>query len=117
MATRAYLVTQVLIELGVYQSGQDLPAADYRVVDQKLPTLMKKMGKDRVYTVDDLDTYINDEAVDDIARWVAGEMAQQWGLADTELSTVKSNAADAAFLLRKQRTTGPTYAPSRNTYF
>lgn len=117
MATRAYLVTLILQELGVWQAGQDLPPEDYRVVDQRLPFLLRTMGKLNVYTVDDPDVYIADEAVTELARYLAGEMAQTFGLADTELAEVKNNAGLAEQALRFMRTTGPTYAPMRAQYF
>lgn len=116
MATRAYLVTLVLQELGVWQAGQDLPPEDFRVVDQRLPFLMRAMAKAKIYGVDDPDVYIPDEAVTELARYLAGEMAQSFGLADTELAEVKSNQALAEQALRMQRTTGPTYAPQRAEY-
>jgi hypothetical protein len=117
MATRAYLVTLILQELGVWQTGQDLPPEDFRVVDQRLPFLLRAMGKAKVYTVDDPDVYIPDEAVTELARYLAGELAQAFGLADTELATVTQNAGLAELALRQQRTTGPTYAPQRSTYY
>lgn len=117
MATRAYLVTLILQELGVWQAGQDLPPEDFRVVDQRLPYLLRAMAKQRVYSVDDPDTYIPDEAVTELARYLAGELAQSFGLADTELAEVKTNAALAEGALRFTRTTGPTYAPQRSTYY
>lgn len=117
MATRAYLVTLVLQELGVWQAGQDLPAEDFRVVDQRLPFILRTMAKLHIYGVDDPDVYIPDEAVVELARYVAGEMAQSFGLADTELATVSQNAALAEGALRQLRTTGPTYAPQRSTYY
>lgn len=117
MATRAYLVTLILQELGVWQAGQDLPPEDYRVADQRLPFLLRSMAKLGVYGVDDPDVYIPDEAVTELARYLAGELAQTFGLSDTELATVEQNAALAEGALRKMRTTGPTYAPQRNEYF
>lgn len=116
MATRPYLVTMILQELGVWQAGQDLPPEDFRVVDQRLPFLVLAMNKANIYGIDDLDYYIPDEAVTELARYFAGEMAQTFGLADTELAEVKSNAALAEAALRYQRTTGPTYAPQRAQY-
>ncbi len=117
MATRAYLVTLVLQELGVWQSGQDLPPEDFRVVDQRLPFLLRSMAAQHIYGVDDPDVYIPDEAVTELARYIAGEMAQSFGLADTELAEVKTNAALAEAALRQLRTTGPTYVAQRAVYF
>lgn len=117
MATRGYLVTMILQELGVWQAGQDLPPEDFRVVDQRLPFLLAAMAKARIYGIDDVDAYIPDEAITELARYLAGEMAQSFGLADTELAEVKANAALAEQALRMQRTTGPTYAPQRAVYF
>lgn len=117
MATRAFLVSLILQELGVWQAGQDLPPEDYRVVDQRLPFLLLAMAKNHIYGVDDPDVYIPDEAVTELSRYLAGEMAQTFGLADSELAEVKQNAGLAEMALREQRTTGPTYTLQRATYF
>lgn len=117
MATRAYLVSLILQELGVWQAGQDLQPEDVRVADQRLPFLLRTMAKLKIYGIDDPDVYIPDEAVTELARYLAGELAQTFGLADTELAEVKNNAALAEQALRKMRTTGPTYAPQRAQYF
>ena len=117
MATRAYLVQETLKELGVYQSGQDLPPEDYRVVDESLEQKLQAMAKAQVYTVDDVNSYVPDEAVSEIARYLAGEYAQVFGLADRELQVVRENAALADAALRFQRTRGPTYVSMRAYYF
>lgn len=117
MANRAYLVQQILIELGSYQSGQDLPPEDYRVVDMSLETKLQAMAKDHVYTVDDVDVFVPDEAVDEIAKYLAGKFAQQFGLAGEELQTVLQNAGIAEGALRFQRTRSPTYVIARGVYF
>lgn len=117
MANRAYLVREILKELGVYQTGQDLPPEDYRVVDESLPFKLLAMAKAHVYTVDDVDSDIPDEAVSEIARYIAGEYTQVFGLADTELANVQRNQATAEMALRFQRTRGPTYVRQRGEYF
>jgi hypothetical protein len=117
MATRAYLVREILKELGVYQTGQDLPPEDYRVVDESLVFKLQAMAKARVYAVDDVDTYIPDEAVSELARYLAGEYSQTFGLADTELASVTQNAGLAEQALRFQRARGPTYTRQRSEYY
>lgn len=113
MATRAALVRDTLKELGVWQAGQDMSPEDYRTVDESLPYKLAAMAKARVYVVDDVDTYVPDEALSEIARYLAGEYAQIFGLAGEELAQVKENAGLADAALRFQRTRLPTYAPMR----
>lgn len=117
MATRAYLVRETLKELGVYQSGQDLPPEDYRTVDEALEFKLQAMAKAQVYTVDDVDTDVPDEAVSELAKYLAGEFSQTFGLGDTELQLVLKNAGLAEQALRFQRTRGPTYVTQRADYF
>jgi hypothetical protein len=117
MATRAFLVREVLKELGVYQAGQDLPAEDYRVIDESLEFRLLAMAKAQVYAVDDVDVDVPDEAVTEIARYLAGEYSQQFGLADTELVTVLKNQGAAEEALRFQRTRGPTFVQMHAEYY
>jgi len=117
MATRAYLVQEILKELGVYQSGQDLPPEDYRAVDQSLEFKLQAMAKAHVYTVDDVNTDVPDEAVSEIARYLAGEYAQTFGIAAEERAAVLQNAGLAEAALRFQRTRGPTYVRMIGEYF
>jgi hypothetical protein len=113
MATRAALVREILKELGSYQAGQDLPPEDYRAVDEILDARLLAMSKARIYSVDTPD-YIPDEAIVEIAAYMAGEYAQTWGLGETELATVQAKAARAEGALRFQRTRLPTYAIQRS---
>lgn len=113
MATRAALVRAILKELGVWQSGQDLPPEDYRAVDEELNYKLLAMGKARIYSVDTPDE-VPDEAVSELARYLAGEYAQVFGLADTELATVQANQTAAESALRFQRTRLPTYSIQRS---
>jgi hypothetical protein len=53
----------------------------------------------------------------EIARYIAGEYAQVFGIADIELKTVQQNQALAEIALRFQRTRGPTYMRQRGEYF
>lgn len=117
MATRAFLVQSILKELGVWQSGQDLAPEDARAVDEELEFKLQAMAKAQVYTVDDVDSDVPDEAVSEIARYLAGEYAQTFGLAGEELAAVKENAGLADRALRFQRTRGPTFVSQRATYF
>jgi hypothetical protein len=116
MATRAALVRSILKELGVWQAGQDLAPEDFRAVDEELPYRMAAMAKAEVYTVDDLE-HIPDEALSEIARYMAGEYSQVFGLSDTELQAIQQNAGLADAALRFQRTRRPTYARQRAEYF
>jgi hypothetical protein len=116
MATRAALVREILKELGVWQAGQDLPPEDYRAVDEALPFRLLAMAKADIYTVD-TPAVIPDEALSEIARYMAGEFAQTFGLSADELASVSSNAGLAEQALRYQRTRRPTYARQRVEYF
>jgi hypothetical protein len=117
MATRAYLVREILKELGSWQSGQDLPPEDFRIVDESLPFKLEAMAKARVYSVDDLDSDVPDEAVSELARYLANEYAQVFGIAEGELAKVQANAGLAERSLRFQRTRTPTYSRMRADYF
>jgi hypothetical protein len=117
MATRAYLVREILKELGSWQSGQDLPPEDYRVVDESLPFKLEAMAKARIYAVDDVNTNIPDEAVSELARYLANEYAQVFGISEGELAKVQANATLAEQALRFQRTRRPTYTRMRVEYF
>lgn len=117
MATRAFLVQEILVQLGVHQTGQDLPPEDYRVVDQSLEQRLQAMAKAHVYTVDDVNSGVPDEAVTEIAKYLAGEYAQSFGIADTEMATVKQEAGLAEQALRFQRARGPTYVRQQAEYF
>jgi hypothetical protein len=117
MATRAYLVREIMKELGVHQAGQDLAPEDYRTIDEALPFKLQSMAKAKVYTVDDVDTYVPDEAASELARYLAGEFVQVFGLSDTEAKQVLQNAALADAALRFQRTRGPLFIPMRAEYF
>src|SRR5215213_11056855 len=98
MATRRQLIRKVLKNLGVYQAGQDLSPEDYSAVDEELPTILLSMSKQDIYTaeVDD----IPDEAVDDIADWIAARVTKTFGLAAEELAVVRTDAAAAETRLR-----------------
>jgi len=116
MATRAMLVREILKELGVWQAGQDLPPEDYRAVDEALPFRLLAMAKAEVYTVDTPEV-IPDEALTEIARYMAGEFAQTFGLAEAELASVSQNAGLAEQALRFHRTRRPTFQRQRAEYF
>jgi hypothetical protein len=116
MATRAALVRSILKELGCWQSGQDLAPEDFRAIDEELPYRMAAMAKAEIYTVDDLE-HIPDEALSEIARYMAGEFSQTFGISDTELASVQQNAGLAERALRFQRTRRPTYSRMRAEYF
>jgi hypothetical protein len=117
MATRAFLVREILKELGTWQAGQDLPPEDFRVVDEGLPHRLQAMAKARIYTVDNADVYIPDESVTELARYLAGEYAQIFGIAESELAKVQQNAALAEQALRFHRTRVPSYGRQRAEYF
>jgi hypothetical protein len=116
MATKALLIREILKECGTWETGQDLPPEDYRVVEEGLPFRLEAMARAHIYTVDDLDN-IPDDAVIEIARYLAGEYAQTFGLQADELAGVQQNAALAEGALRFLRTRGPTYVPMRASYF
>jgi hypothetical protein len=113
MATRAALIREILKELGVYQSGQDLPPEDYRTVDESLNYRFAAMSKARIYTVD-IPTEVPDEALTELARYMANEYSQIFGLSGPELQAVQANAALAEAALRFHRTRLPTYSVQRS---
>jgi len=116
MATKAFLIREILKELGVWESGQDLTPEDYRVVEEGLPFRLAAMARAHVYTVEDIDN-IADDAVTELARYLAGEYAATFGLAGDELQLCVQSAGLAEGSLRFLRTRGPTYIPMRAQYF
>lgn len=116
MATRAHLVRRILKELGSYQSGQDLPPEDYRVVDEELPYELSTMASDDIFVVADIDA-IDDDAVVELAKYLAGQFAATFGLAGEELQAVQASQGAAEQSLRYKRARKPTYARQRTEYF
>jgi len=53
----------------------------------------------------------------ELARYLAYEYAQTFGLQADELQAVQQNAGFAEGALRFLRTRGPTYVPQRASYF
>ena len=116
MATKALLIREILKKLGVWETGQDLPPEDYRLVEESLPFHLLAMARGQVYTVDDVE-HIPDDAVMEIARYLTGEYATDFGLQEAELTTARENQALADAALRFLRTRGPTFVPLRVEYF
>jgi|SRR3954469_5251424 hypothetical protein len=116
MASRADLIERVLQNLGVWQAGQDLPPEDYRVVDQNLERHLGAMAKARVYIVEDAEN-IPDDAMTEIANYLAHEYAGVFGIAGEELQDIRQRAALAEGALRFHRAMGPTYQPMQPDYF
>ena len=116
MATKALLIREILKELGVWETGQDLPPEDYRVVEESLPFRLQAMARAQVYTVDDIEQ-IPDDAVMEIAKYQAGEFATVFGLQGEELQAALTMQAAAEEALRFLRARGPTYGTLRGSYF
>ena len=116
MATRADLIERVLQNLGVWQAGQDLPPEDYRIVDQNLERHLAAMSKADVYQVDDANN-VADEAMTEIASYLANEYAPVFGIAGEELAEMKQRAALAEQALRYHRVSPPTFQPMAVDYF
>lgn len=116
MATQALLIREILKELGVWESGQDLPPEDYRVVEEVLPYKLLAMARAHVYSVDDPNN-IPDDAVVEIARYLAGEYAPAFGLEGEELQLAMASQQAAEGALRFLRTRGPTFVRMRAEYF
>jgi hypothetical protein len=116
MATKAFLISQILNNLGVWETGQDLPPEDYRKVEEGLPFRLAAMARAEVYTVDDLEN-VADDAVVEVANYLAGEYATTFGLEGEELQAVGQRAALADQALRFLRTRGPTFVRMRAEYF
>lgn len=115
MATRQLLVRKIAKNLGVYQGGQDLSPEDYSAIDEELPTLLLSMSRQDIYQV--TADVIPDEAIDDIADWVAGRTTKTFGLAGQELEIVRADAAAAEMRLRYLNTMKPTYSRVSGEYF
>jgi hypothetical protein len=116
MATKALLIREILKQCGVWETGQDLPPEDFRVVEESLPFHLEAMARAHVYTVDDMDN-IPDDAVIEISKYLAGEYAQTFGLQADELQLVAGVASLAEGALRFLRTRGPTFVAMRAVYF
>lgn len=116
MATKAFLIGQILNNLGVWETGQDLAPEDYRKVEEGLPYALLAMGRAGIYTVDDVDN-IPDDAVMEIARYLAGEFCITFGLEGEELQVASAAQAASEGALRFLRTRGPTFVRQRAEYF
>jgi hypothetical protein len=116
MATKAFLISQILNELGIWESGQDMVPEDYRKVEEGLPFRLLAMARAEIYTVDDIDN-VPDDAVIEIARYQAGEYATTFGLEGEEMQTCLAQAGAAEQALRFLRARGPTYVRQRAEYF
>lgn len=116
MATRADLIERTLQNLGVWQAGQDLPPEDYRAIDQNLERHLKAMAKADVYIVDDANN-VPDEAMTEIAAYLANEYAGVFGIAGEELQDIMRRAALADQALRYHRVSPPTFQIMQLDYF
>ena len=116
MATKAFLIGQILNNLGIWETGQDLPPEDYRKVEESLPHVLLSMAREQIYTVDDIDN-IPDDAVMQLARYCAGEYCIAFGLAGEKLQVASAAQASAEQALRFMRTRGPTFVRQRAEYF
>ena len=116
MATRAQLVREILKELGVYQAGQDLPPEDYRVVDERLPFEVASLRGQDIYALDDVES-VPDEALMELARYLAGEMTSMFGIAGEELQQIQAKQGAADQALRYLRARSHTGSRMRAEYF
>jgi hypothetical protein len=116
MANRADLISRTLKNLGVWQAGQDLPPEDYRVVDEDLERHLAAMAAGDVYLVEDAEA-IPDQAMTEIANYLAHEYATVFGIAGEELAEIKQRAALAEQALRYQRVMVTTYSVMAADYF
>ena len=116
MATKAFLIGQILNLLGVWETGQDLSPEDYRKVEESLPHHLLAMARANIYTVDDIDN-VPDDAVTEVARYLQGEYCITFGLEGEELQVASAAQAAAEQALRFLRTRGPTYVRMRAEYF
>lgn len=116
MATEAQLIGEILVELGVYQAGQDLPPEDYRVVERRLPFSIATLHSENIYSLDDL-ANIPDEALEPLAQYLAGRFVQAFGLTGAERSAILEQQAAAEKELRFLKTMPYTGARQRAEYF
>jgi hypothetical protein len=102
MASRAQLVKLILQNLGVFQAGQDLPAEDYQVVNERLPYLLLAMDKADVYHHTDADV-IPDEALENMAAYLSQFFVTTFGISGEEKADVITAADGAETALRYLR--------------
>ena len=114
--TRAKLIQAVLRRLGAWQSGQDLAAEDYQAVDDDLDGLLAAMAVADVYSVESAD-HVPIEVYLEVANYIAGEMAEVFGLTGEELAKVQTRSGLAEKALRYVRTSKPTYQTMQADYF
>jgi hypothetical protein len=116
MASRAHLVREILKELGVHQAGQDLPPEDYRVVDERLPFEVAAMRRLDIYWLDDLDS-IPDEALVEMAKYIAGQFVSVFGLTGDEAAAIMAGQQASDRALRYMRVQTATGARMKAEYF
>jgi len=111
MASRAQLVKLILQNLGVWQAGQDLPAEDYQVVNERLPFALLAAGRANVVTVDP--ESIPDDMLEPLAAYLSQSFILPFGLVGEEKQNVIDAAAGGEQALRFMRVMDATGQPVR----
>lgn len=109
MVPRARLVKKILKRLGSWQAGQDLPPEDFQAIDEDLDQVLLAMGRADIYVVEVPAEGVPDEAYAELAAYLAGEFADDFGLTGDEAEKIGARAAAAEKALRYLRTSRPTF--------
>lgn len=102
MASRAQLVKLILQNLGVWQAGQDLPAEDYQVVNERLPYVLLAMNRADVFHHTDPEN-LPDDAVENLALYLSQSFVTTFGIIGEEKRDVIAAADGAETALRYMR--------------
>jgi hypothetical protein len=116
MATRAWLIREILTHLGVAQAGNDLPPEDWATVERNLDYFLLELGERDIFQVPDRDN-IPDRAASSLAAWLASKYVNHFGLVGEDRQTLSAGALEAATTLRYMRAGEPTYVPMRHESF
>lgn len=112
MASRAHLVKLILQNLGVFQAGQDLPAEDYQVVNERLPYVLLAMDAADVFHHTDPEE-VPDDQVENMAAYLAQNFILTFGISGEEKADIVSAADGAEMALRYARVMTSTNQPVR----
>lgn len=102
MASRQQLVKLILQNLGVWQSGQDLPAEDYQAVNERLPYDLLAMKAANVFDHTDPD-YIPDDALTSMAAYLSQNYITTFGISGEEKADVIEISSGGEQALRFMR--------------
>lgn len=116
MASRVWLIKEILGILGVNQAGQDLSPEDYERVNNSLDNHLLAMSADRIYSVPDSNN-LPDYAATHIAEYLASKYVSTFGLVAEERQIVREAAQEAREALKLMRVSDPTFSVMPTEYF